>query len=106
MILVDGKKQETGPKLLLMPRGLEKDIDYWMISHLWDLNHEFSDESIMEIGFTRAAGGASFPIWWSIFGDGQAAKSQNGGTIINYHLADSLMSIYNGEIDYRMKTQN
>ena len=74
-------------------------------AHLWDLNHEFSDESIMEIGFTRAAGGASFPIWWSIFGDGQAAKSQNGGTIINYHLADSLISIYNGEIDYRMKTQ-
>ncbi len=76
-------------------------------SHLWDLQHEFSNESIFEIAFTRGINGSAFPLYYNHYGNsGFAARSQNGGLVVNLGFADKLLATYGGNTDYRMRVQS
>ncbi|WP_296621684.1 RagB/SusD family nutrient uptake outer membrane protein, partial [Marivirga sp.] len=74
--------------------------------HLWDLQHEFSNESIFEIAFSRNNNGSQFPIWYNVYNNsGFAARSRTGGILIDMGLADKLLATYGGNPDYRMEVQ-
>jgi hypothetical protein len=76
-------------------------------AHLWDLNHEFSSESIFEVPFSRngSNNGTYNPAMMAPYGSKYLYTSQNPRSFfyIGRDLIDTLLGTYGGEPDYRMR---